>query len=457
MKRLILIFAIIILNNCSFDNKTGIWKNASDIPFEKSSSNAINKKDVNSRYEDVFTDSQIYNKEKVLDRNFNFKIEQELKNSNWPQEFASNTNNISNIDYADNKVLLLKSSRLSKNFRDNDYTAKNTVFYDDKIISYDHKGSIFVYSLASKKKILEYNFYKKTFKNYNKKIFLVINNDIIYAADNLGYIYAVNINSGALVWAKNYGIPFRSNIKFYDDQVFLASQDNVLYSINSISGEKNWQLSTSLTFLKSEFKNNLALDELNNNVIFLNTSGELYSVNYVTQRINWVLNFRNLSSKNEANLFFSQPVVIKNEDIIVSTDKSLLSYNINTGLRNWNKAVGPVLKPVVTQNNIFTFTKNNLLICLEKKSGEILWSKNIYFSLKKKKAFKKIGKIYNLTIANGKIKLFSINGYIFSFNFRDGKLEYFDKISKNGLNAEPIFSNKNMLLIDRKNKLLMFN
>ena len=260
-----------------------------------------------------------------------------------------------------------------------------------------------------------------------------------------------------MVWAKNYGIPFRSNIKFYDDQVFLASQDNVLYSINSISGEKNWQLSTSLTFLKSEFKNNLALDELNNNVIFLNTSGELYSVNYVTQRINWVLNFRNLSSKNEANLFFSQPVVIKNEDIIVSTDKSLLSYNINTGLRNWNKAVGPVLKPVVTQNNIFTFTKNNLLICLEKKSGEILWSKNIYFSLKKKKAFKKIGKIYNLTIANGKIKLFSINGYIFSFNFRDGKLEYFDKISKNGLNAEPIFSNKNMLLIDRKNKLLMFN
>ena len=233
-----------------------------------------------------------------------------------------------------------------------------------------------------------------------------------------------------------------------------------MYSINPSNGEKNWQLSTSLTFLKSEFKNNIALDELNNNIIFLNTSGELYSINYVTQRINWVLNFKNLSQQNEANLFLSQPVVIKDETVIVSTDKSLLSYNVISGARNWNKIVAPILKPVITQNNIFTFTKNNLLICLEKESGNILWSKNIYFSIKKKQKkqkFNKIGKILNLTIANGKINLFSENGYLFSFNFRDGSLNYFNKVSKQGLGAEPIFSNKNMFLVDKKNRLLKFN
>ena len=68
-----------------------------------------------------------------------------------------------------------------------------------------------------------------------------------------------------------------------------------------------------------------------------------------------------------------------------------------------------------------------------------------------------MGKIFNLTIANGKINLFSNNGYLLSFNFRDGNLEYFERISKNGISAEPIFSKKNMFLVDKKNRLLKFN
>ena len=86
-----------------------------------------------------------------------------------------------------------------------------------------------------------------------------------------------------------------------------------------------------------------------------------------------------------------------------------------------------------------------------------MWSKNIYYIEKKLKKIKKIGKIFNLTIANGKINLFSNNGYLLSFNFRDGEVEYFEKISKNGIITEPFFSQKNMFLVDRKNKLLKFN
>ena len=213
MKRLTLIFITIMLVNCSFDNKTGIWKDASNIPVEKSTSNTINKQDVNSRYESIFVDKQIFNEERELARNFNFKIEKELQNTNWPQEFASNTNNFSNIQYSNNKVLVSKSPKLSRSLNDKSITIKNTILYDDKIISYDHKGKVFVYSLESRKKILEYNFYKKTFKDYSKKIFLIVDKNIIYAADNLGYIYAVNIDTGFLIWAKNYGIPFRSNLK----------------------------------------------------------------------------------------------------------------------------------------------------------------------------------------------------------------------------------------------------
>ena len=56
-----------------------------------------------------------------------------------------------------------------------------------------------------------------------------------------------------------------------------------------------------------------------------------------------------------------------------------------------------------------------------------------------------------------KLTFFPKMDIFLSFDFRDGSLNYFNKVSKQGLGAEPIFSNKNMFLVDKKNRLLKFN
>jgi len=43
MKRLLIILGVIILASCSFDNKTGIWKDASNIPVEDSGLGSIRR------------------------------------------------------------------------------------------------------------------------------------------------------------------------------------------------------------------------------------------------------------------------------------------------------------------------------------------------------------------------------------------------------------------------------
>ncbi len=45
MKRFLLIFITITVTSCSFDNKTGIWKDAANIPVENQSKELI---DVNN-------------------------------------------------------------------------------------------------------------------------------------------------------------------------------------------------------------------------------------------------------------------------------------------------------------------------------------------------------------------------------------------------------------------------
>jgi outer membrane protein assembly factor BamB len=307
------------------------------------------------------------------------------------------------------------------------------------------------------KKIFEYNFYKKNFKKFSKEISFLINNDILYVSDNLGYLYAFNLDDKSLVWAKNYGIPFRSNLKFANNEIFLANQDNVIYAIDPVTGNKKWQFSTSATFLKSDFENNFVLDLINKNLIFLNTSGELYSINFESQKINWVLNFKTTSLAGDTELFLSQPLIIKNDNLIVSTEKSLLSYNSLTGIRNWILSSEPIFKPIITSSYIYAILKNDLLICLDSTTGKVIWSKNIFKNVEYKKIQNKFGLIKDFKIVNGKINIYSKDGYLLTFNLRNGEYNSFTKISKRGINSKIIFLGDKMLLIDNSNKLLKFN
>ena len=113
---------------------------------------------------------------------------------------------------------------------------------------------------------------------------MAIDDNKIFAADNLGYLYVLDLNTKNIIWAKNFGIPFRSNLKIEKNQIFLANQDNTIYSINKNTGDVIWQYATSPTKLKTVFKNSIDIDQYNSNLFFLNTSGELYSINYLIFR-----------------------------------------------------------------------------------------------------------------------------------------------------------------------------
>ena len=457
MKKLLLFYFFFVFGSCSFDNKTGIWNDASTLPVEDKNSKIISEAIPDTRYENIYTKSQPYNDEKESDSFFNIQVDEPLKILNWIEQYAVPSNNIANFSYNANKVLLSKSSKLRKTLSNQNNIHNKIIFYNNNLVSYDHKGRIFIYSLDLNKKIFEYNFYKKNFKSFNKKISFVINENKLYAADNLGYVYAIDLTNNSILWAKNYGIPFRSNLKFANNQIFLANQDNVLLSINSGTGEKNWQFATSSNLIKTDFQNNLALDIIRDNIFFLNTSGELYSFNYLTQKINWVLNFKNASLPGDTELFFSQPIVIKNDNLIISTEKNILSYSSQTAVKNWSFLAEPIFKPIVTSNNTYVVLKNHLLICLDNTDGNVVWSKNILKNLESEKIIDNLNSIVDFKMINNEINIFVKKGHILSFNPNNGNLSSLRRLNKSGIKSEIFFINNKMLFVDSKNKLLEFD
>ena len=87
------------------------------------------------------------------------------------------------------------------------------MFEEDNLITSDIRGNIIVFSISKNEIISKFNFYKKNFKNIKKVLNLVVENNVIYVSDNFGYLYAFDYKKNKILWAKNYKIPFRSNLK----------------------------------------------------------------------------------------------------------------------------------------------------------------------------------------------------------------------------------------------------
>ena len=95
--------------------------------------------------------------------------------------------------------------------------------------------------------------------------FSISKNNLI-VSDNLGFVYSLDKNSGQIKWAKNYGVPFRSNIKIDGDDIFLVNQDNKFYVISENTGKQKTDLETVPSFLKSKNKSNVSVDEIRKNL-----------------------------------------------------------------------------------------------------------------------------------------------------------------------------------------------
>ncbi len=290
----------------------------------------------------------------------------------------------------------------------------------------------------------------------NKKIIkLIVKNESIIAADNFGYIYSINFKKRKINWAKNYLVPFRSNLKIIEGILFLSDEKNKVILIDLQNGKKIDELYTQPSKTVSKFESNLAVEN-NNNLLFLSTNGTLYSLNLINKKvINWIQNFK---SENEI-VYKGNPIIVKDNDIMISSKDSISLLNLN-GARIWDLSIKLSAAPIISGNTVFAINKDNFLILINKNTGNIIYSKNIYSMINKdfKKNFKKkIKKINNLFLVNKKLLLISDNSYFIEFNIED--IINVNSIKKNPfkISSDIIFSNNEMIFVSNSKRIYKVN
>ena len=430
------------LISCSLDNKTGIWKNEKNDIDDKSN--------IFKEFKTVTTFENKFNKIISFDNKNKFQLLKPSNNLEWNDEFFSLNNNLKNFQYNDLNKIILKSKKLSNN-----KVFERKLFANNHLIISDEKGNIIIYSISKKKTIFRFNFYKKKYKKIKKKLNLIIENDIIYASDNIGYLYAFNYKYNKLVWAKNYKIPFRSNLKIFNNKIIASNQNNNLLFFNKINGDLIKFIPTEETIVKNKFINNLSIDD-KNNLFFLNTYGSLYSIGAKNMKINWFLNLNQSTNINPSNLFNSVQIVSNKSKVLIGSNNKTFIIDKNSGFVENKFTFAPLIKPIINKTNAFLITENNYLISIDLSTNKILYSSNInqeianFLNINKKNA-----EIQSFMLLSNKITIFLKNSFVLNFN-SSGKLQSVKKLPSK-LNSIPIIINKLLYFLDKKNRLVILS
>ena len=423
MNRLILLFCtIFLLNNCSFNENSRIWKDK-ETPLE-------NKENVTK----IFADEQNVSVE------LNPDISLDLRNIKLSNKIIDNQNNIGLLNYvgALQKIGNFKFSKL-----DNlDQFNLKPVFLNDGIIFFDNKGSILRFN-DDQKVIWKNNFYSKSEKKLKPKLNFALDNENLIVVDNIAKYFSINLNSGELNWIKNNSYPFNSDIKIFRDKFFAIDYKNTLRCFNINDGSECWNLQTEDSFTISNSKFSLIV--LDNKVIFNNSIGDITAVDIESGLIVWQLPTQSSSIINETYNFKISKLVADGNSIFFSNNKNeFYSIDVKTGTINWINKINSNLTPILTSDLIFTVSNDGFLFTIQKNTGNIIRINDLYktYKEKKRKDLKPIGFI----IGNTNIYISNNDGKLIVADLTSGQVNLIEKISGDAI-SEPFIFNQNLYII----------
>ena len=434
-----IILILITITSCSLHKNSKFWTKQKIVEEKKE---IIKKEKDNTK--------QVFKKDKVLSEELNPSLKISLYSKPINKSFLNNfDNNNGRINFNGNlkNISKYKFSKI-KNFYQ--YDSKIS-FYNDDIIFFDNNGSILRFNRDSNL-VWKINNYKKFEKKQNPVLFFANNKKKLIVADNISKYYALDIETGKVLWSKNNTAPFNSQIKIYKDKFFIIDFDNILRAYSIADGKEIWNIKTENSLIRSQKK--LSMVIINDKIYFNNSLGDITAVEIESGELIW-------QSPTQSTLAYDEGYFLKTSDIIADAQTLFFSNNknqfysldIKTGGVNWKQKINSNLRPTLIDNYIFTISLKGYLFIIEKNSGNIIRITDLFKSIKPKIRNKILPT--GFIVGKNNIYLTTDHGRLLTVDIASGKVIKIIKIDKNKI-TRPSILNDNLFIIT-DNSILKLN
>ena len=428
--RIILIFFFI--TNCSLQKNSKFWTKHKIV------------EETNKNYEEIFK------KEEALNVEFNKDLKVNFNSKPINRSFLNNLNNNNGRVNFNGKLQNISKYKFSKIKNFYQYDPKIS-FYKNDIIFFDNKGSVLRFNDGSDL-IWKVNNYTKAEKKQNPILSFGIDQNFLIIADNLSKYYALDINTGKILWSKNNTSPFNSQIKIYKDRFFIVDFENILRAYSVFDGKEIWNIKTQSSLIRSQKK--LSIVIIDKKIYFNNSLGDISSVDIKSGDLIWQMPTQNSLAYNEFFLLQTSDIIGDKNSLYFSNNKNqFYSLDVVTGTINWQQKINSSLRPTVIDNYIFTISTEGYLIIIDKVSGNIIRITDVFkeFTTKKRNKINPTG----FMVGKDYIYLTTNHGRLIVIKIVDGTIKTMIKIANSKI-TRPSTLNNNLFIVN-SNAIIKLN
>jgi eukaryotic-like serine/threonine-protein kinase len=257
---------------------------------------------------------------------------------------------------------------------------------------------------------------------------------IVYFGSSNNKLYAVNANTGALIWNYTSTASFVYSSPTYQNGVlFVGGIDNYVYAFNATNGSVIWKKLIATTGIESDAV-------VANGTIYVGTNDDrLFALDAATGNEKWsFLTGGNISSS---------PVVNNNTVYFGSSDGRFYALDENTGAQKWSYQTGGMINQSgasLVNNTLYFGSRDGSVYALNATNGSLIWkfnsTNNISFEASSptvSEDFVYIGGWYDMS--------FSKKGSFYKLNAATGNLIW-EKLNNTGFSSSPFLTKEYALI-----------
>jgi len=196
----------------------------------------------------------------------------------------------------------------------------------------------------------------------------------IFVATGFAQVIALDAGNGEEIWRTRLPGPMRAAPTVAGGRVFAISIDNQLHALSAENGEKLWSHAgiTEAAGLLGGASPAVAGDV----VVVPYSSGELIALRVENGRAVWVDTLATIRQADALSALADirgKPVIDRGRVFAISHSGRMVSIDLRTGGRAWDRKVGGVNTPWVAGEFVYVLSNDAQLICLTRSAGRVRW------------------------------------------------------------------------------------
>jgi len=207
---------------------------------------------------------------------------------------------------------------------------------------------------------------------------LAYENGVVFATTGFAQVIAINAASGEIMWRKQVVGPMRAAPTVRSGRVFAITIDSRLYALDAKDGSEIWSYSGISEIASLLGGASPAVDA--GVVVAPFSSGELIALRAENGRILWS---DSLSTARRTDVVSTmahirgRPIIDRGRVFAVSHGGLMVSIDLRSGRRIWQKEIGGLASPWVAGDYIFMLTNDSEIAAVSREDGRIFWVRGL--------------------------------------------------------------------------------